>query len=258
MNSGLWRGEIPSLRKFRPISKDTLEPTDHQPLQEQLGCDAQLQIAVERVVVGHEWAGVGTAGPVLQQRRLDFDERPGGHERAQRRDDRAPGFQRSSSCGVCPQVELPTANARLDVIDASLRVGERMAGAREHVDRADADAAVPGPGGRHRSGDPDPIAEGGAGSRLLERLVVVGDELNDAGAVVKVGEQHTSEVTSSTQPTRHDDRCAVGQVGDISSVVRGSISVRDRGGARVGGVDRHGSGSSSLGSLSMTGGSGRR
>ena len=51
-----------------------LEPADDQPLEVELGGDPQIQLAVERVVVGGERAGRGAAVQRLQNRGFDLDE----------------------------------------------------------------------------------------------------------------------------------------------------------------------------------------
>ena len=51
-----------------------LEAADHQPLQVELGGDAQVEVGVEGVVVRHERAGRGPAGDRVQHRRLHLHE----------------------------------------------------------------------------------------------------------------------------------------------------------------------------------------
>jgi hypothetical protein len=57
-----------------PDLEHPLHPADDQPLEVQLERDAQVQLHVERVVVGGERAGVGAAGLGVQHRGLDLDE----------------------------------------------------------------------------------------------------------------------------------------------------------------------------------------
>ena len=66
---------------------DALEAADEQPLEVQLGRDAQVQLHVERVVVRHERPRGRAAGDRLQHRRLDLEEAARLHEAADRRDD---------------------------------------------------------------------------------------------------------------------------------------------------------------------------
>ena len=53
---------------------DALEAADDEPLQVELGRDAEVEIALELVVVRHERAREGAAVARLQHRRLDLDE----------------------------------------------------------------------------------------------------------------------------------------------------------------------------------------
>ena len=64
--------------------EDALEAADHEPLQVELGRDAQVEIEVERVVVGDERPRRGAAGDRLHHRRLDLEEAARVEERAER------------------------------------------------------------------------------------------------------------------------------------------------------------------------------
>ena len=74
VNSGLCLSSTPSLRKLRPISYTRSMPPTMQPLEVELGGDAQVEVAVQRVVMGDERARRGAAGERLQDGRLDLDE----------------------------------------------------------------------------------------------------------------------------------------------------------------------------------------
>ena len=60
-----------------------LHAAHDQPLEVQLERDPQVQLHVERVVVGDERPGVGAAGLDVQDRRLDLDEALGGERAAE-------------------------------------------------------------------------------------------------------------------------------------------------------------------------------
>ena len=51
---------------------DTLETTNNQSLQVELGSDAHVHILIERIEMGDEWAGTGTSCDILQDRRVDL------------------------------------------------------------------------------------------------------------------------------------------------------------------------------------------
>ena len=52
---------------------DAIQTADRQPLQVEFRRNAQVEIEIERVVVGSEWASHGAAGDGLHHRRLHFD-----------------------------------------------------------------------------------------------------------------------------------------------------------------------------------------
>ena len=64
-----------------------LEPADDQPLEVQLGRDAEIEVGVELVVMRDERAGEGAAVAWLEDRRLDLDEAPLVERAPDRRDD---------------------------------------------------------------------------------------------------------------------------------------------------------------------------
>ncbi len=74
MNSGLCRVDNPSLRKLRLISYTRSKPPTTQPLQVQLGRDAQVHVHVERVVMRHERLRRRATRNHLHHRRFDFEE----------------------------------------------------------------------------------------------------------------------------------------------------------------------------------------
>jgi hypothetical protein len=76
VNSGLWRVEMPSLRKMRPISNTRSMP----PTMSRFRCSSSAMrryISMSSAcVVGDERAGVRAARLGVQHRRLDLDEAP--------------------------------------------------------------------------------------------------------------------------------------------------------------------------------------
>ena len=74
MNSGLWRVRDALVAEDPADLEHPLDAADDQPLEVQLERDAQVQVDVERVVVGDERPGVGAAGLDVEHRRLDLDE----------------------------------------------------------------------------------------------------------------------------------------------------------------------------------------
>ena len=74
VNSGLCLKLTPSLRKSLADLVDPVDAADDAALEVQLDGDAQVEVAVELVVVRHEGPRHGAAVQRLQDRRLDLDE----------------------------------------------------------------------------------------------------------------------------------------------------------------------------------------
>ena len=113
--------------------EDALEAADEQALEVELGRDAQVEIDVERVVVGHERARRGAAGNRLHHRRLDLDEAARGEELAQELDDLRAAAKRRAHLLVGDQVEVALAVARLDVGQAMPLLRQRAQRLGEHA-----------------------------------------------------------------------------------------------------------------------------
>ena len=73
-----------------------VEAADDEPLQVQLGRDAQVQVHVERVVVRDERPGGGAAGDRVEDRRLDLDVAAVDEVLAHRGDRREPDLEDAS------------------------------------------------------------------------------------------------------------------------------------------------------------------
>ena len=110
---------------------DAVDPADDQALQVELGGDPQVEVAVERVVVGGERARQRAAVERLQDRGLDLDEALGVEPLADRGDRQAPLAEQLAGLGVGDQVELAVAVAQLDVLDPVELVGRRAQALRQ-------------------------------------------------------------------------------------------------------------------------------
>ncbi len=109
---------------------DALEPADDQALEVELGRDAQVEVAVELVVVRRERPRVGAAVERLQRRRLDLDEAGAVELAAQGRDRARAQLELGAHLGVDQQVEVALAVARLDIGEPVVLVGQRAARSR--------------------------------------------------------------------------------------------------------------------------------
>ena len=148
-----------------------LEPADHEPLQVELGRDAQVEVEVERVVVRGERPGVGAARDRVEDRRLHLDEAAVLEPAPGEAEDAAAGEERGAALGVGPQVDVALAVAGVDVGDAVPLVAEAAPGLGEHRPRRDLDRQLALLGLHDLAGGADPVAE----ADLAEPLEVVGD-----------------------------------------------------------------------------------
>ncbi len=104
---------------------DTLQATDHQALEVQLGRHAQVQLQVQRVVVGHKGLGGGAAGDVMHHRRLHFEEAPRVEPLAHGADDLRTLDEDLARIRRDDQVDVALAVSLLHVRQAMEFVGQR-------------------------------------------------------------------------------------------------------------------------------------
>ncbi len=106
---------------------DALQPADDQPLEVELRRDAQIQVAVQRVVMRHEGARGGAAVQRLQDRCLDLDEAVAVQELAHRGEHAgARDEDRELHVAVGDQVQIALAVACLGIEE--LEVAARALG----------------------------------------------------------------------------------------------------------------------------------
>ena len=108
-----------------------LEAAHQQPLQVQLERDPKVQVAVERVVVGHERTRVAASGNLLQHRRLDLEVSALVVEAPDRFDDACPRPEDVAHARVRDQVHVSLPVADLDVFQSVPLVGQRSQRLRE-------------------------------------------------------------------------------------------------------------------------------
>ena len=200
--------EVDALVAERPAQlEDPLDAADAQPLQIQLGGDAQIQIEVVGIDVGQKRARIRPAVDLLQDRRLDL-QKPlavqGFPDRVQHtaaRPDEVAGF------GVHREVDVAGPDPRLLVGQALPLVGQRaqaLAGQppAAHHQRAGARLAV-----AHVAGHLDQIAEidgpGEVGGGAFVQRRIVKQQLDLTGPVAQLSEQHAAVVPDAQYPPGH-------------------------------------------------------
>ena len=102
------------------------QPADQQPLQMQLGRDAQVKLEIERVVMRVERFGRGTAGDRVQHRGFNFKKTTFDQNPADAGDDAAAAAQRLAAFLAHDQIEIALAIAQLDIGEAVEFLGQRQ------------------------------------------------------------------------------------------------------------------------------------
>ena len=140
--------------------EDLLEAAHHQPLEVELGGDAQVEVEVEGVVVGDEGLGQGPAGDGVEHRRLHLDEAPVLQPAAEQADH--PAAEEEGGPGLLgdEQVDVALAVAGVGVGQAVPLVGERPAGLGQQRPVVDPHRQLAPAGGHDLAGDARPSRPG--------------------------------------------------------------------------------------------------
>ena len=176
------------------VAVDLVHPrhvADQQALEEQLRRDAQVEVEIERVVVGLERPRRGTAGDDVHHRRLDLEEAVVLEEAAQRRHQPRPRLEHLPRLGVGDEVEVALAVARLDVGQAVELLRQRAQRLGEQDDVVDEQRQLAHAGPHQGAGSAHQVAEVEVGEQRLRRfgeLVAAHEELQPGLAVGEVDE----------------------------------------------------------------------
>ena len=174
-----------------------LHAAHDEPLEVQLERDAQVQLHVERVVVGDEGPCVRTAGLDVQDRSLDLDEAAVVQCATERGDHGVADAEVAAGVVVDDEVGVPLTEPGIGVGEAVPLVGHRTHGLRQQLGALDLHAQLALAGGHHGAVHTHPVAE----VETLERLEPVvadhglGDEqLHVVVAVTNGGEHQLAAV----------------------------------------------------------------
>ena len=199
----------PLVSKDAPQLEDPLVAPDHQPLQPELGRDAQEELAVERVVERPEGACGGAGGDRVQHRRLDLHEVRGPAALAHRSQHLAAARQRRTRRRVGPQVRLAVPVAQVEVRDPGPLVAEVVQGLGEELPRRDLDRELAALRAHDLAAHADPVTQVQF-RELLEPLGGgrQGEELDLAAGVTHRGEGQLALGAHQHQPAGDVDRDA--------------------------------------------------
>ena len=171
--------------------EDPLVASDHQPLQIELGGDAQAEVDVEGVGVGHERPGQCPAGLGLEDRGVHFDEVLGHQLPAEGGDGLEPGIEHRPALGVGQQVDLPLPVAGVGGGQAVPLVGEGAEGLGEEPQLLDVHRQFASTTGDGLTLGPDPVPEIGVGQNRRGPFGERGrlhEELDRTGHILEGGE----------------------------------------------------------------------
>jgi hypothetical protein len=188
-----------------------LQATHGQALEVQLRRHAQVQVQVQRVVVGGERLGRRAAGDVMHHRRLDFQEVAVVQPRAHGADDlRALDEHRARLRGH-DQVDVTLAVTLLDVGQAVPLVRQRAQRLGQQADRFGLDRQLAGLGTGQAAFDGDDVAhvpalEGGVGIAQHRALQ---EQLDAAGLVLDLREAGLAHDALGHQAAGHLHLAAV-------------------------------------------------
>ena len=170
---------------------DALQAAHHQPLEVKLRGDAQVEVDVERVVVGDERPRRGAPVDRLHHGGFHFDEAAGLELPAQRGNDLGAGDEDLAHVGVGDQVEIALAVARFHVLQAVplLRHGEQRLGELFQTLHVQAQLPCAGaeqvPFGAHDIADVEPLVELEV---ALRHAVTAHVDLQALAVLLQVGE----------------------------------------------------------------------
>jgi len=165
-----------------------LQSAYDQLLQVQLGRDAQVELGVERIVVGDKRPRRRASGDGMHHRRLHLEIAAGDEEFAHRLDDPGPRDEHPPSFGTGDQVDVALPVFLLLVGEAVEFFRQGPQGFRQQAQVGDFDRQLAGPRLEQRPASTDDVAQ----VPVLERVVdvdpgmIVGDvELNAAAHVLE-------------------------------------------------------------------------
>ena len=140
-----------------------------QPFEVQLGGDAEVELAVEGVVMSHERTGVGSGGYGHQDGRIDF-KKPAFVEKSANAGDHPAALDESvGDLGVGDEVEVPLAVAYFHISEAVPFLRKRSHSLGKHRDRMGLDSGLAGAGPHHIAANTEEIAN----VQVLQQGVVV-------------------------------------------------------------------------------------
>ena len=186
---------------------DPFQPADHQTLQIQLGRHAQVQIDIQRVVVGDERPRGGAAGDDLHHRRFHFEEAACIQPVADRTHDAAAGNEHRARLGRDDQVDIALAVTLFDIGQPVPLVRQRTQALGQQSQLLRLDRQLAGAGTGQAAGNRDDVADIPALERVVGLAQGVGleEHLDAAGFVLDLREAGLTHDALGHQPAGEFD-----------------------------------------------------
>ena len=148
--------------------KHAFKAADDQALQIKFRCDAQVHIHVERIVMGDERFGIGTAGDRMEHRSFHFHEVMFHHEFTSFGDRLGTDHEGAACAFVHDQIDIALTIAGFRIGEAVELIRQRTNVLGQQTEVLDADGKFAGLGEEQRAGCADDIADV---DHLLEEVV---------------------------------------------------------------------------------------
>ena len=190
------------------VAVDLVHPvhaSDGQPLEEQLGRDAQVELQIERIVMGEKGPRGRSCRNQLQHRRLDLDEAAAIEELANAAHDRRAGLEDLTRFGVGDQVEIALAITGLQVGETVPLLRQRAQGLGEQNELCGEQSELAGARAQEAAADAQLIAQVEVLEHLtrsLRKIVAAHHDLQLGAAVVDVQEPRLALLAQSAHPAR--------------------------------------------------------
>ena len=244
---GLQLGELREVRGVDALVAEGLaelvhavEAADDEPLEVELGGDAERDVEVEGVHVRGEGAGRGAAVHDLQHGRLDLDVRPVVERAAQAAHDGRALAGDAARVGVDDEVDVALADPGLRVGEAGVLVGQRAQRLARQLPRRREHRQLAALAADDLAGDADVVAQVGVGLPGGEPVgadaVEADHHLQLVVAVLQRGEAELAALAAEHHAAGHRDDLAGGVVDRQVGVGGADAGQRRRAGvaARVG------------------------
>ena len=206
VNSGLWTRRDALVAEVLADLVDAVETAHQQSLQIQFGSDAQVEVAIQRVVMGRKGTSESAAGQGLEDRGLHLHEALGVQIAAHGRHQLAPRPQLPGDVGIAHQVDVALPVPGLAVLEPVKLLGQGPQGLGEHGPGRGEESQFAPPGAEDMPLATNDVAHVHIGEQrkgLLAHRVHVAVDLDVVPAVPKGQEDGLAVLPAGHDPAGH-------------------------------------------------------